>query len=122
MKKTLMKIVKIKVKLDPFRETLILQALATPYPLPANAEPVEATLKADANIIPITFTAPSRQPLKLVVAVNAKAVIAKIVASADLAKTSRVSEDVGLKSKLAFTEFALGKIHLESESRLKRQP
>ena len=79
----------------------------------------EATLKVDVNTTPITSTEPKVQPPKLVDVANAKAVIVKTAASVLRVKTNLVSEAVELRNKLAFTEFAPGKILRARESRLK---
>ena len=79
----------------------------------------EATLKVDVNTTPITSTEPKVQPPKLVDVANAKAVIVKTAASVLRVKTNLVSEAVELRNKLAFTEFAPGKILRARGSRLK---
>ena len=81
----------------------------------------EATLKAGASITQITCTEPKVQPQKLVDVANVKAVIVKTVASVLRVKTNLVSEAVEPRNKLAFTEFAPGKIRRAKGSPLKLQ-
>ena len=79
----------------------------------------EATLKAGVSTTQITSTEPKVQPPKLVDVENAKAAIVKTAASVLRVKTNLVLEAVELRNKLAFTEFAPGKILRARESPLK---